>query len=114
MAIKHVKNYYDEITEQRNEIIQNLKDFEEECKSGMIEPERLDNIKKSIEPLLQNWERLTYIMYLLNLPVKKDKQSKYNKQNKKKISQLNKSNSLESVIEENNKCINKVNELVKG
>ena len=48
------------------------------------------------------------MMYLLNLPVKKSKQKSYQERNKKFINNLNKNNSLQSVLEENKQVINKM------
>ncbi len=111
MSVKDIKNYYNQICEQRQEMINELKDFEEEAKNNLIEPERLDKIKESIQPLMDNYERWSYIMFLLNKPVKKKKHKVYEKSNNKFIRDLNIKNSIESTIEENNKVIDKIKEI---
>lgn len=111
MSVKDIKNYYNMVCEQRQEMLNEIKDFEEEAKNSLIEPERLDAIKKTIQPLMDNYERWSYMMYLLNKPTKKKKYKSYIKSNRKFISNLNTKNSIESTIEENNQVINKLKEI---
>ena len=108
MAYKHIKEYYDKICEQYLEMKDEIRDFEIEAQNNIMEPERLDMIKEQIKPLMDNYERWSYMMYLLNLPVKKNKQKSYQERNKKFINNLNKNNSLQSVLEENKQVINKM------
>lgn len=79
MAVKDVVRYYNEIADQYLEMQEELNDFTELAKQGMFEPERLEAIEKSVEPLKTNYERISYIMFLLNKPARKEKQNKYNK-----------------------------------
>ena len=83
MAYKHIKEYYDKICEQYLEMKDEIRDFEIEAQNNIMEPERLDMIKEQIKPLMDNYERWSYMMYLLNLPVKKSKQKSYQERNKK-------------------------------
>ena len=108
MAYKHIKEYYDKICEQYLEMKDEIRDFEIEAQNNIMEPERLDMIKEQIKPLMDNYERWSYMMYLLNLPVKKSKQKSYQERNKKFINNVNKNNSLQSVLEENKQVINKM------
>lgn len=108
MAYKHIKEYYDKICEQYLEMKDEIRDFEIEAQNNIMEPERLDMIKEQIKPLMDNYERWSYMMYLLNLPVKKSKQKSYQERNKKFINNLNKNNSLQNVLEENKQAINKM------
>ena len=108
MAYKHIKEYYDKICEQYLEMKDEIRDFEIEAQNNIMEPERLDMIKEQIKPLMDNYERWSYMMYLLNLPVKKSKQKSYQERNKKFINKLNKNNSLQSILEENKQVINKM------
>ena len=81
MSVKHVKDYYNKVCEQYHDFIAELKDFEQLCNDGLVQPEVIEQAKKSIAPLKDNWEKLTYIMYLLNKPNKKSKQDRYTKSN---------------------------------
>jgi DNA repair exonuclease SbcCD ATPase subunit len=101
MAVKAVKKYYDQMCEQYHEMMENIKDLEQECQSGLVEPERIERLKEQVAPLKQNYERWAYIMFLLNEPQRKSKQPKYRKTNQKLINTLSKSNTVEATIHEN-------------
>lgn len=101
MAVKDIKEAYEDICNQYHDMIQEIKDFEEEAKKGLIEPERLDQIKESIRPLLINYERWSYIMFLLNKPVRKSKYKAYELRNKKFLKLIEKNNTQEGVLKEN-------------
>lgn len=79
MSVKHVKQYYNEICNQYHDYISELKDFEQLCNDGLVSPETIDQAKKFLEPLKDNWEKITYFMFLLNKPNKVSKQQRYNK-----------------------------------
>ena len=82
MSVKHVKEYYDNVCNQYHEFIEELKDFEQLCNEGMVAPEIIEQAKQAIEPLKDNWQKLGYIIYLLNKPNKKSKQDRYDKATK--------------------------------
>lgn len=108
MSVKDIKNYYDSVANQYLEMVNDLKDFEEAVSNNIIEPERLEQIKKNIEPIKANYQRLSYIMYLLNLPVKKNKHKKYEQQNKKFLKMIGKENTQEAVKQENENTLNMI------
>ena len=85
MSVKHVKKYYEEVCSQYHEFIEELKDFQNLCNEGMVEPEVIEQAKQAIEPLKDNWQKLNYIIYLLNKPNKKTKHNKYDKCSKELI-----------------------------
>ena len=101
MAIKHVEQYYKQICEQYNEMLENIKDLEHEADIGLVEPERISRLAEQVAPIKQNYERWTYMMYLLHQPVRKRKEPAYKKRNKKLLTSLSTSNSLEAVLDEN-------------
>ena len=80
MSVKHVKEYYNNVCDQYHEFIEELRDFETMCNEGLVAPEIIDQAKKTITPLKDNWEKLNYIMFLLNMPNNKKKQDRYKKQ----------------------------------
>ena len=114
MAVKHVIEYFNQIADQRKEMLNNLKDFEEECAKGLVEPERLEKIKENIQPILDNYQTLSYIMFLLNKPVKKSKQYKYTSQNKKLLNSIDKKFTQTGIIEENNQALEQLKKTIKG
>ena len=104
MAKKDFDRYYKEVENQYLEMLDNLKDFQEAAMNKLIEPERLQEIEANIAPIKQNYQRLSYVMYLLNKPTKKQKQAKYNKVNKKLIEKL-KGHDEQSILKENENSI---------
>lgn len=109
MSVLDVKKYYDEVCEQRRLMIEEIKDFEAEAEKGLVEPERLDEIKETIQPLLNNYQTLSYIMFLLNKPVKKHKHERYRRQNTKLLKSIDPQFTKEGIIEQNNTVINNIN-----
>lgn len=104
MSVKHVEDYYKQICSQYQEMINDIKDLEREAEQGLVEPERVDRLKEQIAPIKLNYERWSYMMFLLHQPNRKDKLHKYERQNKKLLNSLSKSNSLTAVIAENNEA----------
>ena len=73
MAKRHVVDYYNKVAEQYLEMVSALKDLEDECNNKLVEPERVEQIKKMIEPIKNNYMTWSYMMYLLNLPNREKK-----------------------------------------
>ena len=103
MAKRHVIDYYNKVADQFSQLLLELKSFEEEANKGLFPPERLDEIKKIIQPLKSNYETLSYIIFLLNMPNRKSKESKYRKQIK-----LHNVISDKQVLDQNAQVINKL------
>lgn len=100
MAKKHVDEYYNQITAQYHEMLNDIKDFEKECAEGLIEPERVERLKEQIAPIKLNWERWTYMMFLLNQPARKRKIPAYKERMQKVMKNLDSKNSVEATIDE--------------
>lgn len=109
MALKDLRNYYDKVCQDYREAIQEIKEFEKECEDNLVPIERVDQLKLTMAPLLRNYEQISYLMFLLNMPVKKDKQQKYNKANRKKIESIVKEeNRTENLLQTNKDVIDKL------
>ena len=106
MAVKDVVEYYNQVANQYTLLIEDLKDFEKECQEGIVEPEKLDQIKDNIQPLINNYNTLSYIMFLLNQPTRKEKIPKYKKQNKKFLENIEHQFTKDGIIEENESVLN--------
>ena len=74
MSRKHVEDYFNQVCEDYHEMVQTLKDMEDECNNGLVPPERVEQLKNMLEPIKTNYARISYIMFLLNMPNKKEKQ----------------------------------------
>ena len=114
MAVKDVKEYYFKLIAQKAELEADLADFEEALKNGFITEEQMQAAKDELIPYQINLDRLTYIMYLLELPNRKAKKAKFAKQNKKILDELGKRNADEqSVISENKSALDAFRKEVK-
>lgn len=114
MAVKDVKEYYFKLIAQKAELEADLADFEEALKNGFITEEQMQAAKDELIPYQINLDRLTYIMYLLELPNRKTKKAKFAKQNKKILDELGKRNADEqSVITENKSALDAFRKEVK-
>lgn len=82
MSVKHVKKYYHQIEKLYLELLEDLRGMEEDFKKGECTEEELQKLLTPVESLRQNYERLSYIMYLLYRPNKESKNVKYTKNNK--------------------------------
>ena len=108
MAVKHVKEYYEQICNQYVQMNQELRDFQKEVENGLVEPERIDNLKKIIEPLKNNYMTISWIMYLLNQPQRPSKERAYERRNRKFLETLDNKFKKESILKENEDVINNI------
>lgn len=113
MAVKDVNNYYNELLSQYLEMKEALKSLEEKAtdESSAVLNNQIEMIRKEVDIIKTNYERIAYIMYLLNMPNKKSKKSGYSKAEQKRLNSLNKDNLLNGIKEENNKALNYLNNL---
>ena len=80
MAIKDVKEYYYTMLAQYLEEKQNLADFEEGLKEGLITEEQMQEALETVAGLEENYHRLAYIMYLFDMPNRDTKKANYIRQ----------------------------------
>ena len=106
MAVKDVRNYFYNMLSQYLEEKQNLADFEEALKEGYITQEQMQEAMENVAKLEENYHRLVYIMYLLDMPNRKDKKTAYVKQYKTILDELQKLGAdVESIKEENSDAL---------
>ena len=114
MAARDVKEYYFKLIAQKAELEADLADFEEALKNGFITEEQMQAAKDELIPYQINLDRLTYIVYLLELPNRKAKKVKFAKQNKKILDELERRKADEqSVIYENKSALDAFRKEVK-
>lgn len=82
MAINDVKEYFYNMLAQYVEEKQNLADFEDALKDGLITETQMQEALEIVNKLENNYYRLAYIMFLLEMPNRKRKKKIYLKQNK--------------------------------
>lgn len=110
MARRHVVNYYLEIENQYQEMLQLLPVYKEMAQEGKISPEDYQINLDYIERLKENYERISYIILLLNKPNKKGKEE--DEINKTWYEAL-KFSSKEAIMDENRDCLSHLKETIK-
>ena len=102
MAIKDVREYYYIMLSQYIEEKQNLADFEEALKDGLITEAQMNEALETVAGLEENYHRLAYIMYLLDKPNRKEKKKVYARQYKNILDEFSRLNAdTKSVKKEN-------------
>lgn len=105
--LKDLKKYYKHVSQDYLEMKSELKDMEQELANSMVTPEQLEQMKMMIQPIKQNYEMLSYVMYLINLPTKKQKKWRY-KQQQKMLLEMSKTE--EQTLNENKKALEDLKE----
>lgn len=109
MAIKDVKLYYYNMMAQFLEMKADLADFEEAVAAGHIEESQLTEVIEAVDKLEQNYDRLSYIMYLLELPNRSTKKVKHQKETKQLRTYFeNKNADKNSIIAENKSMLDHI------
>lgn len=101
MSVKHIKEYYEKVCADYHEIIETLHELEEEAQKNIVPPEMVDNLQNLIKPMKDNYERWSYMMFLLNMPDKKEKKKKYERQFRKVKEEFEPNNNWEAIHKEN-------------
>lgn len=109
MAKKHVEEYYDKISNDYIEMVHTLEELQE---SGAPQA-NIDQIEQLVNNIKENFQRWSYMMFLLNMPVRKEKQPRYVQQNQKLLKMVN-NNSVEVELQENKAALNKLEQLKLG
>ena len=106
MAIKHVREYYERMVSdyvEMKRVLEEMEKLSEEKASVAID--NIEQIREQVKVLEANYNRLSYIMFLLNQPNKEKKKLKYFKQEKKKLDKIPINDRKEAVIDENTKVL---------
>lgn len=111
MSVKRLEKEYNAIVDQYHEMLENLKDLEKELNDGLVTPEFIDNLKKQIEPIKNNYEQWSYIMFILHEPQRKSKREKYRKTIAAKLKNLDSKNSPEARLAAGKAALNELKEI---
>lgn len=111
MSVKHLKEYYEQVCDQYIEMKNEIKDLEEEVNKGLAKPEMMDNLKATIQPIMNNYQTLSCVMYLLNQPNKKSKLKAYERRNHKFVQEMEKKFGKKAVLDTNAQVIDKIKKL---
>jgi len=116
MSLKDVKKYYYDVQAQVIAAKEDLQDLNEAAEAGQITDDKLAAIVDEINLMQVNYDRLTYIMYLFDLPnrPKKKKRFKQITSNKAVEDELERRNSTsEQVITENTNALARIRQEIK-
>lgn len=111
MSKKDVEKYYNQITNDYKELVDSLKELEELAAQDIVNPDKVEDLRKAVEPLKNNYLRISYIMYLLNMPNRKEKKARYTKQQTKLLKSIEQD---QTEHEENKNVINTLNDVWTG
>ena len=81
MAYKDVKKYYLEVERNYLETVRHAEEYLKCYKDGKITDEQFETFEKNLNVIKNDYEKLSYIMFLFNQPQRKEKAKKYNEQN---------------------------------
>ena len=108
MAKKHFDAYYNQVYAQLTSLNKVFDEMSKEVNEGMVAPERLEQLVDTIEPIRLNYQTLSYIKYLLDMPNKKSKKPKY-KQVNDKLLKIAGSRDGEKLLKKNADILNSLN-----
>ena len=100
MSKKHFDEYYLRLYSDYVEMVNLLKQLEDECVTGMVAPEKIESYRQALQPIKDSFLTMQFVKYLLDKPNKKDKIKRYEKQ-----TQGIDKNMLNKVSEENRERI---------
>ncbi len=107
MAKKHFDEYYNSIYKQLIRLQDSLDGMSEDVSKKLIEPERLEQLKKTIQPIKSSYDMLTYVKYLLDMPNRSSKTKKYKNQQTKVLKQTEQY-TAENIQKQNQQTIKKI------
>lgn len=113
MSKRDVDEYYNKICRDRELALEDLKELEKELTENLVNPDIIENYKKSIQPIIDNYQQISYIMWLFNKPVNKKKINTYTNQTKKFLAQIESHNTTDAKLNQNKEILNnlRVNKL---
>lgn len=116
MAKRHLIDFYVEQQATYNDMLETVEDLEASYKSGNMDYERYSQLRESltedIEKIKEDYERLSYVMFLLNIPNRVKKEDRYKKENQVYFAYLDKY-SKQNAIDETKDILKEFKEKVK-
>lgn len=104
MAKKHFDNYFNIIYSQYLQLQAALQAMSKEVEENIVPPERIEELKKTIQPVKTAYETLLYVKYLLDMPARKQKKARYDKTMQKVIAKTGEHNG-DATIKRNKETI---------
>ena len=116
MAVKHVKEYYLKVANDYHMMNQTLEELEK-CitnDNAKIATQNIDVIRQQVAQLKENYLRIAYIMFLLDMPNRPEKQQRYAKREIKKLNAIPDEHKMLGVLRENKRILNNLQSLIKN
>lgn len=116
MARRDLIEYYLEQQAVYFEMLKDIQDIEKDHKEGLIDDERYEQLMSVVSPDIEavkaNYERISYMVLLLNKPQRKSKGEKYEKENKEWYDHLQGA-SREAILDESKDALADFKKLVR-
>lgn len=116
MALVDLKLYYLKVQEQYFEMLSDSKDFDEALKGGYVTEEQVAQANSMLGRVKENYDRLSYIMLLLNKPKRRNRVNPFilSKENKALVNYCrNNYSTKDLVIDENTNVLQQFKQFVK-
>lgn len=98
MALRHFKDYYKQVEKQYFRMVENSKEYDKLLKEGKVEYEQVEQVQAMLSKVTENYKRLTYVAYLMQLPNRSKKEKKHRNT---KIENALKMDDKEAIYKEN-------------
>ena len=116
MAKRDVVQYYLEQEATYSQVLEDIDDLEKSYKSGNIDYERYsqlrDSLSQDVQSIKDEYERLSYVMFLLNMPNRVEKKDRYKKENQAYFAYLERY-SKEKLVDETKDVLKNFKEKVR-
>ena len=109
MAKRHVIQYYLELENEYLEMQDTLNELQQLAQEGKIEESTYLETKKEVDVIKSNYERVAYILFLLNKPNRKDKDE--DAVSKKWYDYL-KTSSKEAILDESKDALSHIKKII--
>lgn len=112
MSKRDLEDYFVRVSSDYSEMRHLIDEMQYAVDTNKMSQQALDQIKQSAENLKSNYMTLSYIMFLLNKPVKKSKQAGYEKREQKKLNNIDKKHTREEVEKRNDEDLKNIKQYV--
>ena len=107
MSIKDVRDYHLKMTSDYMELKTTLDTLQSEIdeESSAEALKNISELKALANKVQENYNRINYIIYLLDKPTRKNKHTKWENQNKKRLNDIPNKDRLDAISKENKQSL---------
>lgn len=116
MSVKHVQEYYLKVAKDYQDMLETLTELEKNITDSSTKTalNNINVIKQQVMQLKENYLRISYIMFLLNMPNNPKKKNRYEKREIKRLNAIPNNHTLDGVMEENKKILTNLQNLINN